>query len=72
MIPYHFGIRLAVLASKKEIMDLENWLGTNLVTKKDAFYEVNLFCLESLIPPKQKGQFGSSSKNIRCHHELLI
>ncbi|XP_011090133.1 CCR4-NOT transcription complex subunit 1 isoform X2 [Sesamum indicum] len=39
MIPFHFGIRLAALASKKEIMDLENWLSTHLVTNKDAFYE---------------------------------
>ncbi|KAH6817786.1 transcription regulator [Perilla frutescens var. frutescens] len=39
MFPFHFGIRLAVLASKKEIMDLESWLGTQLVSNKDAFYE---------------------------------
>ncbi|KAL0429074.1 UNVERIFIED_CONTAM: CCR4-NOT transcription complex subunit, partial [Sesamum radiatum] len=39
MIPFHFGIRLAALASKKEIMDLENWLSTHLATNKDAFYE---------------------------------
>ncbi|KAK4414642.1 CCR4-NOT transcription complex subunit [Sesamum alatum] len=39
MIPFHFGIRLAALASRKEIMDLENWLSTHLATNKDAFYE---------------------------------
>ncbi|KAL0464605.1 UNVERIFIED_CONTAM: CCR4-NOT transcription complex subunit [Sesamum latifolium] len=39
MIPFHFGIRLAGLASKKEIMDLENWLSAHLATNKDAFYE---------------------------------
>ncbi|KAL6569340.1 hypothetical protein OROMI_013854 [Orobanche minor] len=39
MIPFYFGIRLAALASKKEIMDLENWLSTQLVIYKDAFYE---------------------------------
>ncbi|KAL0397728.1 UNVERIFIED_CONTAM: CCR4-NOT transcription complex subunit [Sesamum calycinum] len=39
MIPFHFGIRLAALASKKEIMDLDNWLSTHLATNKDAFYE---------------------------------
>lgn len=45
MIPFYFGIRLAAVASKKEIMDLENWLSTQLVTNKDTFYEVSLFCL---------------------------
>ncbi|GFP80906.1 ccr4-not transcription complex subunit 1 [Phtheirospermum japonicum] len=39
MIPFYFGLRLAALASKKEIMDLENWLSINLATNKDAFYE---------------------------------
>ncbi|PIN21929.1 hypothetical protein CDL12_05383 [Handroanthus impetiginosus] len=39
MIPFYFGIRFAALASKKEIMDLENWLSTHLVTHKDPFYE---------------------------------
>ncbi|KAL1548658.1 transcription regulator [Salvia divinorum] len=39
MFPFYFGIRLAVLASKKEIMDLESWLSTQLVSSKDAFYE---------------------------------
>ncbi|KAL9175940.1 hypothetical protein ABFS82_02G145600 [Erythranthe guttata] len=38
-IPFYFGIRLAVLASKNEILDLENWLSTHLVTNKDAFCE---------------------------------
>ncbi|KAL3616494.1 hypothetical protein CASFOL_039884 [Castilleja foliolosa] len=39
MIPFYFGIRLAALLSKKETMDLENWLSTHLVTNKDAFCE---------------------------------
>ncbi|GER44883.1 transcription regulators [Striga asiatica] len=39
MIPFYFSIRLAAFASKKEIMDLENWLSTTLLTSKDAFYE---------------------------------
>ncbi|KAL3649432.1 hypothetical protein CASFOL_005835 [Castilleja foliolosa] len=39
MIPFCFGIRLAALVSKKEIMDLENWLNSHLVTNKDSFYE---------------------------------
>lgn len=38
-IPYAFGIRLAALASRKELMDLEKWLSNNLNTYKDIFYE---------------------------------
>lgn len=40
MIPYAFGIRLAALASRKELVDLEKWLSNNLSTFKDIFYEV--------------------------------
>ncbi|CAA0842704.1 transcription regulators [Striga hermonthica] len=39
IIPFYFGIRIAAVASKKEIMDLEGWLNTHLLTNKDAFYE---------------------------------
>ncbi|KAF3641354.1 putative protein pleiotropic regulatory locus 1-like [Capsicum annuum] len=39
MIPYSFSIRLAALASCKELIDLEKWLSSNLNTYKDAFYE---------------------------------
>ncbi|KAK4379437.1 hypothetical protein RND71_001299 [Anisodus tanguticus] len=38
-IPFAFGIRLAALASRKELMDLEKWLSNNLNTYKDIFYE---------------------------------
>lgn len=40
MIPFHFGIRLVALASRKEFIDLEKWLSSNLTAYKDAFYEV--------------------------------
>ncbi|KAL3537028.1 hypothetical protein ACH5RR_000394 [Cinchona calisaya] len=39
MIPSFFAVRLAALASRKELIDLENWLSSNLTTYKDAFYE---------------------------------
>ncbi|KAL3516917.1 hypothetical protein ACH5RR_023819, partial [Cinchona calisaya] len=39
MIPSPFAIKLAALASRKEVIDLEKWLTTNLTTYKDAFYE---------------------------------
>lgn len=41
MIPSYFGVRLAAVASSKELLDLEKWLGTHLSTYKEAFYEVN-------------------------------
>lgn len=42
MIPSSFGIRLAALASRKELIDLEKWLSTNLSTFKDSLFEVNI------------------------------
>ncbi|CAA2972771.1 Hypothetical predicted protein [Olea europaea subsp. europaea] len=39
MVPSHFGVRLAALASRKALIDLEQWLSTNLRTYKDSFYE---------------------------------
>lgn len=44
-IPFAFGIRLAALASRKELLDLEKWLSNNLNTYKDTFYEA---CLKFL------------------------
>ena len=40
MVPFSFGIRMAALASRKELVDLEKWLNTNLVTYKDTLFEV--------------------------------
>ncbi|CAK9174200.1 unnamed protein product, partial [Ilex paraguariensis] len=39
MVPFSFGIRLAALASQKDLLDLEKWLSTNLSTYKDIFFE---------------------------------
>uniref|UniRef100_A0A251S102 Putative CCR4-NOT transcription complex subunit 1, HEAT repeat protein n=1 Tax=Helianthus annuus TaxID=4232 RepID=A0A251S102_HELAN len=41
LVPMHLGIKLASLASKKEFVDLVEWLGTNLSAHEDDFYEVN-------------------------------
>lgn len=40
MIPSPYAIRLAALASRKELVDLEKWLIYNLNTYKDIFFEV--------------------------------
>ena len=40
MIPFPSGIRLAVLASRKEVIDFEKWLSSNLNSYKDVFFEV--------------------------------
>lgn len=40
MIPSAFSIKLAALASRKKLVDLEKWLSTNLNSYKDIFFEV--------------------------------
>ena len=40
LIPSPFSIRLAALASRHELVDLEKWLPDNLTTYKDIFFEV--------------------------------
>ncbi|GAB2232300.1 hypothetical protein Drorol1_Dr00011332, partial [Drosera rotundifolia] len=39
MLPPSHGIRLAAVASQKELLDLEKWLSDNLITYKDIFFE---------------------------------
>ncbi|KAL7238559.1 hypothetical protein ACSBR2_004616 [Camellia fascicularis] len=39
MVPSYFGIRLAAIASQKELLDLEKWLSYNLSTYRDIFFE---------------------------------
>ncbi|KAF5732911.1 Ccr4-not transcription complex putative isoform 1 [Tripterygium wilfordii] len=51
MIPSPCSIRLAALASRKELVDLEKWLSYNLITYKDFFFEE---CLKFL----REIQFG--------------
>ncbi|XP_061969230.1 uncharacterized protein LOC133692363 [Populus nigra] len=50
MIPFPSGIRLAALASRKELIDLEKWLGNNLITYKDSFFEECLKFLKEIQP----------------------
>jgi hypothetical protein len=49
MIPFPSGIRLVALASRKELIDLEKWLGNNLITYKDSFFEVMFSCPSKLL-----------------------
>jgi hypothetical protein len=44
MVPSSYAIRLAALASRKELVDLEKWLSYNLNTYKDIFFEVIIGC----------------------------
>ncbi|XP_015889443.2 uncharacterized protein LOC107424219 isoform X1 [Ziziphus jujuba] len=53
MIPSAFSIKLAALASRKELLDLEKWLSNNLNTYRDIFFEE---CLKFL----KEVQFGGS------------
>ncbi|XP_021748044.1 CCR4-NOT transcription complex subunit 1-like isoform X1 [Chenopodium quinoa] len=38
-IPFSFAIKLAVVASQKELLDLEKWLNDNLMRSKDTFFK---------------------------------
>ncbi|XP_022732983.1 CCR4-NOT transcription complex subunit 1-like isoform X3 [Durio zibethinus] len=55
MIPFPSGIRLAVLASRKEAIDFEKWLSSSLNTYKDFFFEECLKFLKEI-------QFGGSQE----------
>ncbi|GMI98283.1 hypothetical protein like AT1G02080 [Hibiscus trionum] len=62
MIPFPSGIRLAVLASKKEVIDFEKWLSSNLNTYKDVFLED---CLKFLKEIQFSGSQEFSAKPFR-------
>ncbi|KNA22767.1 hypothetical protein SOVF_031520 isoform A [Spinacia oleracea] len=38
-MPFSFAIKLAAVASHKELLDLERWLSDNLMTSKDTFFK---------------------------------
>ncbi|KAI3711268.1 hypothetical protein L2E82_41237 [Cichorium intybus] len=60
MIPMSFGIKLAALAFRKELIDLEKWLSTNLSTYRDSFFEE---CLRFL----KEVEFGVQESSNRLH-----
>ncbi|TYH38529.1 hypothetical protein ES332_D12G116000v1 [Gossypium tomentosum] len=55
MMPFPSAIRLAVLASRKEVIDFEKWLSSNLNMYKDVFFEECLKFLKEI-------QFGGSQE----------
>ncbi|XVF79827.1 hypothetical protein PTKIN_Ptkin15bG0021000 [Pterospermum kingtungense] len=55
MVPFSSAIRLAVLASRKEVIDFERWLGSSLNSYKDVFFEECLKFLKEI-------QFGGSQE----------
>lgn len=59
MLPSFFSIRLAAVASAKEIIDLEKWLFTNLTTYRDSFFED---CLRFLKEVQIGGQEVSENR----------
>ncbi|KAG8653698.1 CCR4-NOT transcription complex subunit 1-like isoform X2 [Manihot esculenta] len=67
MIPSPSGIRLAAVASRKELIDLEKWLTTNLVTYKDFFFEE---CFKFLKEVQHGGSQDFSTKPF--HHTSSI
>ena len=65
LIPSPFSIRLAALASQHELVDLEKWLGDNLTTYKDIFFEV------IFISYTQKKKRINEDKEKDVNHEFL-
>ncbi|WKA05432.1 hypothetical protein VitviT2T_023400 [Vitis vinifera] len=61
LIPSPFSIRLAALASRHELVDLEKWLPDNLTTYKDIFFEE---CLKFL----REIQFGAAQVSSSSFH----
>ncbi|KAA8515904.1 hypothetical protein F0562_019083 [Nyssa sinensis] len=68
MVPSSFGIRLAALSSRKELVDLEKWLSTNLCTYKDIFFEECLKFLKEV----QLGAAQDISANHFNHSSALL
>ncbi|CAI9292306.1 unnamed protein product [Lactuca saligna] len=60
MMPMSLGIKLAALASRKELIDLEKWLSANLSTYRDTFFEE---CLRFL----KEVEFGVQESSNRLH-----
>ncbi|XP_071726639.1 uncharacterized protein [Rutidosis leptorrhynchoides] len=60
MVPMSLGIKLAALASRKDLIDLEKWLSLNLSTFRDAFVEE---CLRFL----KEVEFGAQESPNRLH-----
>ncbi|KAI3741197.1 hypothetical protein L1987_58865 [Smallanthus sonchifolius] len=65
MVPMFLGIRLAALASRKELLDLEKWLSSNLSTYRDTFFEE---CLRFL----KEVEFGAQESSNRLHNSGSI
>ncbi|XP_076942862.1 uncharacterized protein LOC143612873 [Bidens hawaiensis] len=61
MVPMFFGIRLAALASRKDLVDLEKWLSSNLSTYKDTFFEE---CLRFL----KEVEYNAQESSNRLHN----
>ncbi|XP_073219959.1 uncharacterized protein [Cicer arietinum] len=60
IIPSYYSIRLAAVASRKEIIDLEKWLSNNLITYKDAFFEECLKFLKEVQAGRSQNLSGQS------------
>ncbi|GMI99089.1 hypothetical protein like AT1G02080 [Hibiscus trionum] len=67
MMPFPSGIRLAVLASRKEVIDFEKWLSSNLNMYKDVFFEA---CLKFLKEIQFSGSQEFSAKPF--HHTTAV
>ncbi|GLT84370.1 hypothetical protein SLE2022_026050 [Rubroshorea leprosula] len=67
MIPFPSSIRLAIIASRKELVDLEKWLNDNLYMYKDIFFEECLKFLKGI----QSGRSQDFSAKL-FHHSSAV
>ncbi|RZC20257.1 CCR4-NOT transcription complex subunit 1 isoform D [Glycine soja] len=68
IMPSYYSIRLAAVASRKEFLDLEKWLSSNLTTYKEAFFEE---CLKFLKDSHFGGSQNLSGKSFHQSGAIL-
>ncbi|KAM7476295.1 hypothetical protein LguiB_023538 [Lonicera macranthoides] len=68
IIPCSFGIKLAALASRKDLVDLETWLSSNLSTYKDIFFEE---CINFVKSVKLASRFHQSGAQWSVYSETI-
>uniref|UniRef100_A0A7N0SZB9 CCR4-NOT transcription complex subunit 1-like n=1 Tax=Kalanchoe fedtschenkoi TaxID=63787 RepID=A0A7N0SZB9_KALFE len=64
MVPISFGIRLASLATRKDLLDLEKWLSGHLRTDRDYFFEQCIVFLNELQLGEVQNVSPSSSNDV--------
>ncbi|KAJ8748950.1 hypothetical protein K2173_013387 [Erythroxylum novogranatense] len=69
-IPCPFAIRLAAIASRKKVLDLDKWLTNNLITYKDYFFEECLKFLKEIRHAGSRDFSGNTFHQVGAVAEL--